>query len=320
MGGKSSTANGARSFAHGNNVETTKADEVAFGKYNVSSDDTLFSVGNGTTDEKHNVFEIKSDNTAYVNNKKVLTEGESVSAVIYGSKPNSLQLKSNLTDKKDGYEDAVASGAGSFAIGGYNGNNVGYAGGKAKANGSFAGGGDTIADGVCSFAYGLGVETLKVSNKYGEAAFGAYNESNNNTLFTIGNGKSKDERSNAFEVNKNGSAIFSGSVTASAFYESSDERLKTFGYDIDVDLDKLAELRKSFFTFNSKPEKMELGVSAQEIQKLYPEIVNENEDGFLSVDYSKLSVIALKAIDKLNDKNKELEERLARIEKALNLQ
>ena len=65
---------------------------------------------------------------------------------------------------------------------------------------------------------------------------------------------------------------------------------------------------------------MELGVSAQEIQKLYPEIVNENEDGFLSVDYSKLSVIALKAIDKLNDKNKELEERLARIEKALNLQ
>lgn len=111
-----------------------------------------------------------------------------------------------------------------------------------------------------------------------------------------------------------------GTVTANAFYEWSDERLKTFGDDIDVDLDKLAELRKSFFTFNSKPEKMELGVSAQEIQKLYPEIVNENEDGFLSVDYSKLSVIALKAIDKLNNKNKELEERLARIEKALNLQ
>lgn len=117
-----------------------------------------------------------------------------------------------------------------------------------------------------------------------------------------------------------GVEIKNGTVNATAFYETSDEKLKTFGDDIDVDLDKLAELRKSFFTFNSKPEKKELGVSAQEIQKLYPEIVNENEDGFLSVDYSKLSVIALKAIDKLDNKNKELEERLARIEKALNLQ
>lgn len=101
------------------------------------------------------------------------------------------------------------------------------------------------------------------------------------------------------------------------FYESSDERLKTFIKPIDIDLDKLSKLRKYYFVFNSNKDKVELGVSAQEIKELYPDIVNENEEGHLSVAYDKLSVIALAAIDELNRKNKELEERLYKIEKLL---
>ena len=51
----------------------------------------------------------------------------------------------------------------------------------------------------------------------------------------------------------------------------------------------------------------QIGVSAQEVQKLYPELVSENDDGYLSVDYAKLSVIALSAIDNLNERIKRLE-------------
>lgn len=119
-------------------------------------------------------------------------------------------------------------------------------------------------------------------------------------------------------INDDG-VIVDNKVTATAFYESSDERLKIFKSDIDVDLDKLAELRKSYFTFVEDPGTNHLGVSAQEIKELYPEIVTEGSDGFLKVDYAKLSVVALKAVDILNAKNKELEERLSKIEKALNL-
>ena len=36
-------------------------------------------------------------------------------------------------------------------------------------------------------------------------------------------------------------------------------------------------------------------------------MVSKNENGYLSVDYSKLSIIALAAIDKLNERIKELE-------------
>lgn len=107
-----------------------------------------------------------------------------------------------------------------------------------------------------------------------------------------------------------GTADVSGDITATAYYTSSDERLKTFGDDIEVDFEKLAKLRKSYFNFNDDPDKQHLGVSAQEVKEIYPEIVNTDDNGYLSVDYAKLSVVALKAVDNLH-------ERITRLEKLL---
>ena len=111
---------------------------------------------------------------------------------------------------------------------------------------------------------------------------------------------------------------FSGKVdAASGFFDTSDERLKDIIDTINVDIDKLSDLRKVYFNFKNDPEKKHIGVIAQDIQKIYPEIVEENTDGMLTVDYSKLSVIALDAVDQLNQKNKELEDRLNKIENLL---
>lgn len=114
-----------------------------------------------------------------------------------------------------------------------------------------------------------------------------------------------------------GDVNITGSVTAKSFYESSDERLKTFGDNIKVDFDKLSKLRKSYFVFNDSINKQHIGVSAQEVKEIYPEIVSENEKGHLSVDYSKLSVIALSAIDELYKQNKVLEDRLSKLEEKI---
>ena len=62
---------------------------------------------------------------------------------------------------------------------------------------------------------------------------------------------------------------------------------------------------------------MQIGTSAQEVQKIYPELVSENEKGELSVSYNKLSIVALSAVDQLYDKTKELETRIANLEKLL---
>lgn len=103
-----------------------------------------------------------------------------------------------------------------------------------------------------------------------------------------------------------------GSVTASqGFFDTSDERLKDFYDDIDVDFDKLKAIPKKYFSWKSDENKeIHLGTSAQEIQKVYPEIVNESADGELSIDYSKLSVVALAAVDKLYDKINKIEQAL----------
>ena len=72
-GGGSSVASGDSSFAHGKNVQALHDHEVAFGKYNKSSSDTLFSVGDGTSDTaRHNAFEITVTG-GYLHNKNIAT-------------------------------------------------------------------------------------------------------------------------------------------------------------------------------------------------------------------------------------------------------
>lgn len=118
-----------------------------------------------------------------------------------------------------------------------------------------------------------------------------------------------------------GSLYFShsGILHCVSAYEASDERLKTFEDAIPVDLMELSELKKNYFKWNDdETQSMQIGVSAQEIQRLYPELVQERKDGYLSVAYDKLSVVALAAIDKLYQQNIELEKRVKELESLIN--
>ena len=109
--------------------------------------------------------------------------------------------------------------------------------------------------------------------------------------------------------------IGTNSISCSGgFYETSDERLKDFYDDIKIDFEKLSKLPKKYFKWKQDQSKLNIGTSAQELQKLYPEIVNTDDDGILHVAYDKLSIIALKGIDILYDEIKKLKARIEYLE------
>ena len=99
------------------------------------------------------------------------------------------------------------------------------------------------------------------------------------------------------------------SLHASAFYQDSDERLKTFTEDYDVNLDDIKNIKTGRFYWNSDENQViNGGVSAQSVEKYFPELVREDENGTKSVNYDGLAGVALAAIKKLTDRIEQLEE------------
>ena len=122
----------------------------------------------------------------------------------------------------------------------------------------------------------------------------------------------------------NSSNIFMSGNTlhgCDGYYQDSDERLKEFIGDIDVDLEKLSQLPKKYFRWvrDGEDGKLHIGTSAQGVRELYPELVSEEASGKLSVDYSKLSMIALKGIDKLYEEMNKMKSDLNLIKEKLGL-
>ena len=169
---------------------------------------------------------------------------------------------------------------------------------------------ETLSGSVTAFSSSV-VTNIEAINK---------NITTANTLYFIGKSSPANESlgtTNLFVAS--GAYITNSEFYGSAFYETSDERLKYFTSDVNVDFDKLKSIPKKYFMWkNREMNPTNIGTSAQKLQAVYPELVSESE-GYLRVDYAKLSVIALAAVDKLHEENEELKERLKKIEEKLGL-
>lgn len=99
------------------------------------------------------------------------------------------------------------------------------------------------------------------------------------------------------------------SIHALKFYQDSDERLKTFTEDYDVNLDDIKNIKTGRFYWNSdESQEINGGVSAQTVEAYFPELVKENENGIKSVNYDGLAVVAIAAIKKLTERIEQLED------------
>jgi len=112
---------------------------------------------------------------------------------------------------------------------------------------------------------------------------------------------------NVASINNAGVAHFNGDVVA---YSSSDERLKDNKKNINNALEKVESLNGVEFDWNDKQDVYEghdIGVIAQEVEKIAPELVSTRDNGYKAVKYEKLVPLLIEAIKELSDKVKALE-------------
>lgn len=91
---------------------------------------------------------------------------------------------------------------------------------------------------------------------------------------------------------------------------SSDLRLKDNIIKIDHSLSKVEQLSGVSYELKSDPGRTRLGLIAQEVKEILPEVVNLDDDSaFYSVSYQSLIPVLIEAIKELSDRIKKLEDK-----------
>ncbi|TDE48569.1 tail fiber domain-containing protein, partial [Flavobacterium sp. GT3P67] len=112
-----------------------------------------------------------------------------------------------------------------------------------------------------------------------------------------------------------GDASFGQDVTVNGnFYTPSDSRLKNHIETLVNVLQKIEQIRGVSFEYRDQHKYAtgsKIGVIAQELQRVYPEMVTQGKDGFLKVDYTQLTGIVIQAI---KEQQKEIDVLKARMD------
>ena len=212
----------------------------------------------------------------------------------------------------------IASGFDSTALGA----NTNASGGASTAMGSFttANGGASVAMGSGTSAFGYGSTTtggsttasgdfstamgsFTIASDFSSLVLGQYNSvgstvtanasefSLDNTAFVIGNGLSWENRSDALVIKFNGDATLAGNLNI-----NSDARLKANIVSLGSTLSKLLQIDgKSYTMKKDESERQKIGLLAQDIEKVFPELVSESH-GVKSVNYQGLVPVLINAL------------------------
>jgi hypothetical protein len=243
-------------------------------------------------------------------NAQVSTNSTSPTGIYASAMGNGTTASGNESTAM-GY-DTTASGEASTAMG--------YST-TASAESSTAMGRGTTANGTRSTAmgynttasgfYASAMGNVTTASDYASLVIGQFNSSGSsvtnsatvfntaNTAFVIGNGTS-GSLSDAFKVMFNGDATVSNDLTVSGDVNiSSDARLKSNIVSLGSTLPKLLQIDGKSYEMKGKQK---IGVLAQEIQKVFPELVSEDDNEMLAVNYQGLVPVLINALKEQESK------------------
>ena len=246
-----------------------------------------------------------------------------------GSQLTNLSVSSpfSFNDESGGtgletYTNTASGGKSSFAVGYHNvasGVSSTAMGARTTASGDFstAMGARTTASG--DFSTAMGSHTT--AQDFGTTAIGLFNETKEtsnpnhyslqNTAFVIGNG-TENQRSDALTVLFDGTTTIAGDLSI-----NSDARLKANIISLGSTLTKLLQIDGKTYTMKKdENKKQKIGLLAQDIEKVFPELVSESH-GVKSVNYQGLVPVLINALKEQENKMNEQEARIERLEKLL---
>lgn len=112
----------------------------------------------------------------------------------------------------------------------------------------------------------------------------------------------------SYDLDVSGSVRVTGTVL-----QTSDEKLKENIYNIDNASDRLDAIDGVYFNWVGKQER-NVGVVAQQVQKVLPEVVSEDKNGYLSVDYGAIVPLLIEALKEQRSRIDYLENKIEEIE------
>ena len=313
------TASGENSTAMGGYTLASGYYSTAMGAYTTASGYYSTASGNGSTASGNWAIAMGKQSQAVGNNSVAIGRaavagsdydiaiGELANAsghlsVAIGQETEALGLRSTAIGAF-----AIASGLSAVAIG----SNLEASGQTATAMGN-----STTASG--DFSTSMSLNTT--ASDYASLVVGQYNSAGSsvtnsatsfkleNTAFVIGNGADYSSRSDALVVKFNGDATLAGNLNI-----NSDARLKANIVSLGSTLSKLLQIDgKSYTMKKDESEKQKIGLLAQDIEKVFPELVSESH-GVKSVNYQGLVPVLINALKEQQSEIDELKTMLKAI-------
>ena len=284
------TASGSSAFAVGNDNLASGSSSTALGRGTIASGDDSTAMG-ANTEASGEYSTAMGDRTKAIGDFSTAmgsdTEANGGASTAMGYKT----LASNGPSFAIGYMTA-ATGAISTSMGQH-----------------------TFASGELSTALGYYTKssdrTSLVIGEYNLAGSTVTNSATDfsleNTAFVIGNGTDENNRSDALTVLFDGTTTIAGDLNV-----NSDARLKSNIISLGGTLTKLLQIDgKSYTMKKDESEKQKIGLLAQDIEKVFPELVSESH-GVKSVNYQGLVPVLINALKEQDAMMKEQDSRLSK--------
>lgn len=97
----------------------------------------------------------------------------------------------------------------------------------------------------------------------------------------------------------------------------SDRRLKQDIHSLDPVLSKVIQLRPVSYSWKGKGGETDLGLIAQDVQKIFPELVHQKDNEILTVNYLKITPLLIQSVKELKQENSDLKKDLEEIKTSL---